>query len=90
MNVDYKKNDPELLGFAFLPFLIPAAGAVVKGIFTSAAQKKQAKAAAAAAKIKAENDAKMLKIGMIVGIPSLALLLIFKGKKKNDSPIQSR
>ena len=90
MKISYKKNDPDLLGFAFLPFLIPAAGAVVKGIFTSAAAKKQAKAAAAAAKIQAENDAKILKIGLIVGIPSIALILILKGKKKNDRSIQSK
>jgi len=90
MKVNYKKNDPDLLGFAFLPLLIPAAGMAIKGIFSSRAAKKQAKAAAAAAKIQAENNAKMMKIGLIVGVPSLALLLIFKGKKKNDSPIQSK
>jgi hypothetical protein len=88
MKVDYKKNDPRL-GFAFLPLLIPAGIAAVKGIVTSAQQKKAAAAAAAAAKIQNEKNAEMLKIGLLVGIPSLALILIFKGRK-NDRPIQYR
>jgi hypothetical protein len=88
MKVEYKKNDPRL-GFAFLPFLIPAGISVIKGIASSAQQKKAASAAAAAAKIQNEKNAEMLKIGLLVGIPSLALILIFKGKK-NDRPIQYR
>lgn len=89
MNIDYKKNDARL-GFAFLPLLLPAGIAAVKGLVSSAQQKKAEKAAAAAAKIQNEKNAEMLKIGLIVGIPSLALILILKGRKKNDSPIQYR
>ena len=90
MKVQYLKNDPELLGFAFLPLLLPAAGMAIKGIFASAAAKKQAKAAAAAAKIQAENNQKLMKISLIVGIPSILLLVLLKGKKANVSQIQSK
>ena len=88
MKIDYKKNDPRL-GFAILPFLIPAGISAVKGIVSSAQQKNAAAAAAAAAKIQNEKNAEMLKIGLLVGIPSFALILIFKGKK-NDRQIQYR
>jgi len=94
MKVEYKKNQVDLLGFAFFPWLIPVAGKVAGkvagGILASSAARKQKKANSAAAKIQAEKNAQMLKIGMIVGIPGIVLLLIFKGKKKNDSPIQSK
>lgn len=81
MKIVYKENKPEFLGFAWAAIL-PAVGSVFSKIKGSYDAKKQAKAAAAAAKIKAENDAKMLKTGLIVGIPSLALVLILKGKKR--------